>query len=59
MLKDETPPPPPSSGGREGDNNVSGGGGAPIAGGLGILMALGAAYGIKKTYQFYYHKNNE
>ncbi|MEI7982131.1 MAG: hypothetical protein WCI71_10795 [Bacteroidota bacterium] len=44
----QAPPPPPG--------NPSGGGGggpvgAPIDGGLGILLAMGAAYGGKKLYQ--------
>ena len=43
--------PPPGPGG----NPTGGGGGtpvgAPIDGGLGILLAMGAAYGGKKLYQ--------
>ncbi len=46
-LADGPPPPPgnPSSGG-------GGGGpvGAPIDGGLGILLAMGVAYGARKLY---------
>ncbi len=46
-LADGPPPPPgnPSTGG-------GGGGpvGAPIDGGLGILLAMGATYGAKKLY---------
>lgn len=45
-LLAQDPPPPP-------DHNSSGnvpGGGAPIAGGLGILLILGATYGAKKVY---------
>lgn len=34
------------------------GGGAPIGSGLGILLALGAAYGGKKLYSLY-SKNKE
>jgi len=44
------PPPPPDPGG----SPVTGGGtpvGAPIDGGLGILLAMGAAYGGRKFYQ--------
>ncbi|MEI8007670.1 MAG: hypothetical protein WCI48_15795 [Bacteroidota bacterium] len=44
-LADGPPPPPP---------NPSGGGGpvgAPIDGGLGILLAMGVAYGGRKYYQ--------
>jgi hypothetical protein len=43
------PPPAPDTHG--GANNVPGGG-APIGGGLTLLLAMGAAYGAKKVYQF-------
>jgi hypothetical protein len=43
------PPPPPTEHGENG-NQVPGGG-APITGGIGILLALGAAYGGKKVYE--------
>jgi hypothetical protein len=49
-------PPPPPGGGHGGNNNVPGGG-APISGGLGILLAMGAAYGIRKVYQFNKNEN--
>jgi len=42
------PPPPPGEHGENG-NQVPGGG-APIGGGIGILLALGAAYGGKKVW---------
>ncbi len=42
------PPPPPNSHGE--DTNLPPGGGAPIGSGLAIMLALGAAYGGKKTY---------
>lgn len=42
-------PPPPSGGHSQGGNQTSGGS-APIGGGIGILLALGAAYGGKKIY---------
>lgn len=42
------PPPPPGEHGQNG--NQPPGGGAPITGGIGILLALGAAYGGKKVY---------
>lgn len=45
VMADGPPPPPP---------NPSGGGdpvGAPIDGGLGILLAMGAAYGGKRLYK--------
>jgi len=44
-------PPPPSGTGGSGDTTPAGGGGAPIGSGIGILLALGAAYGGKKVYQ--------
>lgn len=45
------PPPPPPAGGADPriDNNRLGA--APIDGGLGILLALGLAYGGKKAYR--------
>ena len=43
-------PPPPGNHGSEGDEAPSNGGGAPIAGGIGILVAMGAAYGARKWY---------
>ena len=47
VLADGPPPPPdPSSGGGHG-----GPVGAPIDGGLGILLAMGVAYGGKKLYK--------
>ena len=47
VLADGPVPPPPPG------NPGTGGGpvGAPIDGGLGILLAMGAAYGGKKLYQ--------
>ena len=41
-------PPPPPGGGHGGGGNQQG---APIDGGLGILMALGAGYGTWKLYK--------
>ena len=46
-LSAQDPPPPPPDHGTGG--NVPGGG-APIAGGIGILLVLGAAYGGKKVW---------
>jgi hypothetical protein len=40
-------PPPPPGGGHGGGGNT----GAPIDGGLGILLALGAGYGSFKLYK--------
>lgn len=53
-------PPPPSEVGGHGQqgNQTTGGGGAPIGGGLGILIALGAAYGGKKVYNWNQNKQN-
>ena len=45
---------PPSMPGNHGGN---GGAGAPIDGGIGILLALGAAYGGRKAYKAW--KNRE
>ena len=46
-------PPPPNGGETPGQGgNTPVGGGAPIGGGLFILLALGAAYGGKKVYDF-------
>lgn len=44
------PPPPPNGGNDPGSGNNNVGGNAPIAGGVGILLTLSAAYGIKKVY---------
>lgn len=41
-------PPPPPGGGHGGGGNTPG---APIDGGLGILMALGAGYGSYKLHK--------
>jgi hypothetical protein len=50
VYADSPPPPPPP--GHNSTENVPGGG-APIAGGIGILLALGAAYGGMKVFDFY------
>ncbi len=44
-------PPPPPSGHGSGGNQPADGGGAPIGSGIGILLALGAAYGGKKFFE--------
>jgi hypothetical protein len=49
-------PPPPPGGGHGGTGNVPGGG-APIGSGIGILLALGAAYGSKKVYKVWKDKD--
>ena len=45
FADDPAPPPPPGGHGYGGDQGPVG---APIDGGLGILLAMGAAYGGKK-----------
>jgi len=50
LLAQGAPPPPPGGHGSS-QNQPANGGGAPIGGGLGILLALGAAYGGRKIYQ--------
>ena len=47
-------PAPPAEHG-SGDNKPAGGG-APIGSGVALLVALGAAYGSKKVYDFRKHK---
>jgi len=47
FTQQPTPPPMPGDHGQNGPPPV----GAPIDGGLGILLALGATYGGKKVYQ--------
>jgi hypothetical protein len=47
----QAPPPPPAEHGSGG--NLPAGGGAPLTGGIGILLALGAVYGGKKVYKFW------
>jgi hypothetical protein len=47
-LLAQVPPPPPGDHGESGNQP---GGGAPIGSGIGILLALGAAYGGRKVYK--------
>jgi len=47
LLFSQPPPPPPPGHGGDGNQNA---GNAPIDGGLGILLVLGAAYGSKRLY---------
>lgn len=54
-LLAQGPPDPP---GDPGTGDPIGGGGAPIGSGVGILLALGVAYGGKKLYTLY-SKNTE
>ena len=53
-AQDVPPPPPPANHGNEGNSQ-----GAPIDGGLGILLALGAAYGGKKVYHLWKDQQKE
>ena len=53
----QVPPPPPSGHGSGGNQTT--GGGAPIGSGIGILLALGAAYGAKKVYAALSIKDDE
>jgi len=46
VFAQDAPPPPPN----HGETGNQPGGNAPIAGGLFILLGLGAAYGGKKVY---------
>lgn len=43
--------PPHPNGGNNGPGGGPVGGGAPIGSGLAILITLGAAYGMRKSYQ--------
>jgi len=51
LLAQGAPPPPPGGHGGSTNQPANEGGGAPIGGGLGILLALGAAYGGGKIYK--------
>jgi hypothetical protein len=57
IAQNGNPPPPPANHGE--DTNQPPGGGAPITGGIGILLALGAAYGAKKQYNIRKNKPAE
>ena len=57
LMGQPGPPPPPSSHGSS--TNQPAGGGAPIEGGVGILLALGAAYGARKVYQLKKANNSD
>jgi len=50
LTLSDTPPPPPNGGGTGGPGGGGTPVGAPIDGGMGILLALGLAYGGKKLY---------
>ncbi|MDA3943784.1 MAG: hypothetical protein PF694_09640 [Bacteroidetes bacterium] len=57
QLSAQAPPPPPDGHGATGNQDA--GGGAPIGGGLGILLALGAAYGGRKVYRAWKDQQEE
>jgi hypothetical protein len=50
LFSQGAPPPPPD--GHGSSTNQDPGGGAPIGSGVGILLALGAAYGGKKVWDY-------
>ncbi len=49
VLSAQTPP-HPNGGNAPGSGSTPVGGGAPIGSGLVMLIAMGAAYGVKKVY---------
>lgn len=56
-FADSPAPPPPGGSHGQTANGVPSGGGAPIGGGLGILLAMGTAYGAKKIYKVWKDKD--
>ena len=50
-LLAQSAPPDPNGGNDPGSGNTPVGNSAPIGSGVGILLALGAAYGGKKIYE--------
>ncbi|MBG0780777.1 MAG: hypothetical protein H0S84_00750 [Bacteroidales bacterium] len=57
LLAQGVPPPPP--GGHGSSGNQPAGSTAPIGGGLGILLSLGAAYGGRKIYKAWQQQKPE
>ena len=55
----QTPPDPPSNPTGDGSTPVGDDGGAPIGGGVAMLLAMGAAYGGKKYYDYRRKLKNE
>jgi len=55
-LMSQTPP-PPNGGDNPGIGNTPVGGGAPVGSGVLILIALGAAYGGKKVWDWRFSKS--
>ena len=51
-INAQTPPEPNGGNGAPDGGNTPVGGGAPVGSGLAVLLALGAAYGGKKVYDF-------
>ena len=56
IAKADPPQPPQNGHGQTGNGTPAG---APIDGGLGILLAMGAAYGGKKLYKARKEKSKE
>jgi hypothetical protein len=56
IYADNPPPPPPGGHGSAGNQPPVG---APIDGGLGILLAMGALYGGRKYYKYRKEKKEE
>ncbi len=55
----QAPPDPPGDPTGDGSTPVGDGGGAPIGGGVAMLLAMGAAYGGKKVYDYRKKIRNE
>ncbi len=58
-INAQTPPEPNGGNGAPAGGNTPVGGGAYIGGGIGILLVLGAGYGIKKIYDHKLKKLND
>ena len=52
IISDVMADEPPDPGGGPGGGDLPVGGGSPVAGGFIILATLGAAYGVKRIYDF-------
>ncbi len=58
-LNAQVPPSPNDGGGAPDAGNTPVGGGAAIGGGIGILLVLGAGYGLKRVYDVKLKKLND
>jgi len=58
-LSAQVPPSPNDGGGAPDAGNTPVGGGAAIGGGIGILLVLGAGYGLKRVYDVKLKKLND